>query len=152
MLVAFDSTNENELMLFTLADWSERLIFGIDRVDTQHKQLFELAATFEGNGDEIRVMQTLLQLTNYVKLHFGEEELLLERCGYPKLAAHRELHKQFKIMLQQLLSDARILTLDQIADRVQYLINGWFYNHIMIADLDYVPLVKECQASYCEIT
>jgi hypothetical protein len=42
------------------------------------------------------------------------------------------------------------LTLDQIADRVQYLINGWFYNHIMIADLDYVPLVKELPAHQLE--
>ena len=133
-------------MSLSLADWSERLVFGIDRVDTQHKQLFDLAATFEGNGDQIRVMKTLALLANYVKIHFSEEELLLERCGYPKLAEHRELHKLFKTMLQQLLVDAKQLTLDQIADRVQYLINGWFYNHIMIADLDYVPLVKEHSA------
>jgi hypothetical protein len=25
---------------------------------------------------------------------------------------------------------------------VHYLINGWFYDHIMGADLDYVPLVR----------
>ena len=44
-------------------------------------------------------------------------------------------------MLRQLLEDARGLSLDQIADRVEALINGWFYNHIMNVDRDYVPMV-----------
>ena len=118
----------NPAISLSQADWSERLVFGIARVDVQHKQLFDLAATFEGN---------------YVKIHLIEEELLLERCGYPKLAEHKELHKHFKTLLQQLLAEANGMTLDQIAGRVHYLINGWFYNHILIADLDYVPLVKE---------
>lgn len=125
-----------------LADWSDRLLFGIDRIDAQHKQLFELAATFEGNGDQIRVMKTLALLADYVKVHFREEEQLLERCNYPRLAEHKELHAHFKGMLLQLLQNANQMTLDDIADQVQYLINGWFYNHIMVADLDYVPLVK----------
>ena len=133
----------NPAISLSQADWSERLVFGIARVDVQHKQLFDLAATFEGNGDQIRVMKTLASLANYVKIHLIEEELLLERCGYPKLAEHKELHKHFKTLLQQLLAEANGMTLDQIAERVHYLINGWFYNHIMIADLDYVPLVKE---------
>ena len=130
-------------MSLSQADWSERLVFGIARVDAQHKQLFDLAATFEGSGDQIRVMKTLASLANYVRIHLIEEELLLERCGYPKLAEHKELHKHFKTLLQQLLAEANGMTLDQIAGRVHYLINGWFYNHILIADLDYVPLVKE---------
>ena len=133
----------NPAISLSQADWSERLVFGIARVDVQHKQLFDLAATFEGNGDQIRVMKTLASLANYVKIHLIEEELLLERCGYPKLAEHKELHKHFKTLLQQLLAEANGMTLDQIAERVHYLINGWFYNHILIADLDYVPLVKE---------
>lgn len=126
-----------------LEDWSDKLAFGIDVIDAQHKQLFELAASFEGNGDQIRVMKTLALLGNYVKEHFREEEELLERCAYPKLDAHRELHQKFRDMLLELLADAGKMSLDEIADRVRYLINGWFYNHIMVADLDYVPLLKQ---------
>lgn len=130
-------------MEMRLADWSDKLLFGIDEIDSQHKQLFDLAATFEGNGDQIRVMKTLAELANYIKVHFKEEEALLERCGYPRLAEHKALHGRFKDMLRQLLQNANRMTLDEIATQVQYLINGWFYNHIMIADLDYVPFVKE---------
>ena len=130
-------------MEMRLADWSNKLLFGIDEIDVQHKQLFDLAATFEGNGDQIRVMKTLALLANYIKVHFKEEELLLEKCGYPKLSEHKELHAKFKGMLYELLQNANKMTLDEIAERVQFLINGWFYNHIMVADLDYVPLVKD---------
>lgn len=125
-----------------LSDWSEKLVFGIDPIDAQHKQLFDLAATFEGSGDEIRMMKTLASLSNYVVEHLREEEALLELCGYPKLEAHRELHRRFRTMIVALLEDARQMTLDEIAERVHYLINGWFYDHIMVADLDYVPLVR----------
>lgn len=129
-------------MEMRLADWSNKLLFGIDEIDAQHKQLFDLAATFEGNGDQIRVMKTLALLTNYIKVHFKEEEQLLEKCAYPRLMEHKELHGKFKGMLSELLQNANKMTLDDIAEQVHFLINGWFYNHIMVADLDYVPLVK----------
>jgi hemerythrin len=125
-----------------LADWSDKLRFGIETIDAQHKQLFDLAASFEGNGDQIRVMKTLALLCNYVKEHFREEEEMLARCGYPHLEAHKRIHEEFRSMLLELLREATKMSLDEIADRVRYLINGWFYNHIMVTDLDYVPLVK----------
>jgi len=33
-------------------------------------------------------------------------------------------------------------SLDEIAEAVKFLINGWFYNHILIADFAYVPSVR----------
>lgn len=125
-----------------LSDWSEKLVFGIDAIDEQHKRLFDLAATFEGKGDQIRMMKTLAELCNYVLEHFREEEELLASCSYPSLEEHRILHRRFRGMIVDLLGEARTMTLDQVAERVHYLINGWFYNHIMVTDLDYVPLVR----------
>ncbi len=31
-------------------EWSAKLEFGLPVIDSQHKQLFDLAATFAGNG------------------------------------------------------------------------------------------------------
>jgi hemerythrin len=128
-------------MNMRLAEWSEKLLFGIEPIDAQHKQLFDLAASFEGNGDQIRVMKTLALLCNYVKEHFREEEELLVQYAYPHLEAHQRMHVEFRGMLSDLLAEATHMTLDEIADRVRYLINGWFYNHIMVTDLDYVPYI-----------
>lgn len=130
-----------------IAQWSEQLEFGLDNIDEQHKQLFDLAASFTGDGDQIRVMKTLVILCDYVKNHFQEEEALLKSCRYPGLKAHMELHRQFKDMVIQLLGDAKQMSLDDIAARVQYLINGWFYNHILQVDTEYVPCVKAALAA-----
>ncbi|MBE2257479.1 MAG: hemerythrin family protein [Candidatus Accumulibacter sp.] len=127
---------------FELVEWSAKILVGLPNIDAQHRQLFELAATFGGDGDQIRVLKSLAMLTEYVKVHLREEEQMMAACEYPGLEAHRQLHAEFRRMLFKLLEDAKRMTLDEIADEVKFLINGWFYNHIMVADFDYVPSVK----------
>jgi hemerythrin len=129
-------------MKFETAEWSSKIEVGVAEIDAQHRQLFDLAATFRGDGDQIRVLKSLAMLTEYVKVHLHEEELLMAACNYPGLEAHRGLHSQFRHMLFDLLEKAKTMSLDEIADEVKFLINGWFYNHILIADFDYVPCVK----------
>jgi len=121
--------------------WSPSIEFGIPEIDDQHRELFELAATFRGQCDEIRVMKSLAILCDYAKVHLRDEEELLTRIGYPDIEAHRQSHSDFRRMLRHLLQDARSLTLDQVADRVEALINGWFYNHILHVDTQYIPMV-----------
>ncbi|WP_291993859.1 hemerythrin family protein [Candidatus Accumulibacter sp. ACC003] len=134
-------------MKLELAEWSSKILVGLPNIDAQHRQLFDLAATFTSDGDQIRVMKSLAMLTEYVKVHLREEEQMMAACNYPGLEAHRELHTEFRRMLFTLLENAKRMTLDEIADEVKYLINGWFYNHIMVADFDYVPSVKSASAA-----
>lgn len=121
--------------------WSNAIEFGIPEIDDQHRELFQLAATFRGQGDEIRIMKSLAILCDYAKVHLRDEEDLLVKIGYPDIEAHRSAHGEFRTRLRELLQDARTLTLEQIADRVEALINGWFLNHIMNVDTQYVPMV-----------
>ncbi len=125
-----------------VSGWSEKIEVGLPNIDSQHKQLFDLAATFAGNGDQIRVMKSLAMLCDYVNTHFREEEEMMAACHYPELAAHKLQHQEFKGMLLKLLDNARNMSLDEIADEVKALINGWFYNHILVVDFRYVPAIK----------
>jgi len=133
-------------MQFELAEWSAKIEVGLPMIDEQHRQLFDLAATFGGAGDQIRVLKSLAMLTEYVKVHFREEEEMMAACHYPALEAHRRLHAEFRRMLFDLLERAKQMTLDEIAEEVKFLINGWFYNHILVADFNYVPAVKAALA------
>ncbi|MBL8393218.1 MAG: hemerythrin family protein [Candidatus Accumulibacter sp.] len=133
-------------MTFELAEWSAKIEVGLPMIDAQHRQLFDLAATFRGDGDQIRILKSLAMLTEYVKVHFRQEEEMMAACHYPDLETHRRLHGEFRRMLFDLLENAKQMTLDEIADEVQYLINGWFYNHILVADFDYVPSVRKAAA------
>ena len=134
-------------MKFELAEWSSKIEVGLPAIDAQHRQLFELAASFQGDGDQIRVLKSLAMLTEYVKVHFREEEAMMAACQYPALEAHRRLHGDFRRMLFELLENAKQMTLDEIADEVKFLINGWFYHHILVADFDYVPSVQAVSIS-----
>ncbi|MBI5109224.1 MAG: hemerythrin family protein [Rhodocyclales bacterium] len=124
------------------ADWSPAIETGLPEIDDQHRQLFELAATFRGEGDQIRVMRALSMLAEYASTHLRDEEAMLQAIGYPALESHREQHRLFRAMLSALLDESRHLTLDQIATRIEELINGWFYRHILTVDAEYVPAVK----------
>jgi hemerythrin len=46
-------------------------------------------------------------------------------------------------MLRALVGESRRMTLDDIAERIEELINGWFYNHILTVDAEYVAAVEE---------
>lgn len=129
-------------MTLPLAEWSPKIEVGLPRIDAQHRQLFEMAATFAHDHDQVRVMKSVVSLCDYVKVHFREEEEMLEGCGFPGLDAHRRLHEEFKAMLVDFLGRAKQMTLDQIAEEVKHLINGWFYNHIVMVDQEYVPWIK----------
>ncbi len=129
-------------MEFKLAEWSASIETGLPVIDGQHKQLFDLAATFGGNGDQIRVMKSLAMLCDYVKVHFREEEAMMAACSYPGLEGHQRLHAEFRSMLFDLLEKAKEMSLDEIAEQVKFLINGWFYQHILVVDFQYVPDVK----------
>lgn len=126
-------------MKYPLVPWSAEIEVGLPVIDAQHKRLFDLAESFAGQGDQIRVMKTLAELCDYAKVHLREEEAMLAAIGYSGLAEHKRHHARFRRMLNELLEDARGMTLDEIADRVEALINGWFCHHITKVDVEYVP-------------
>jgi hemerythrin len=130
-----------------LAEWSPTLEVGLPDIDAQHKGLFDLAASFADDMDEVKVMTSVHALCDYVRLHFREEERMLEACGFPGLAAHRQLHAEFRAMLLELLDEAKTMSLDQVAAQVRILVNGWFYQHILTVDSAYVPHVRARLAS-----
>ena len=125
-----------------ISNWSSEIESGLPTIDQQHRQLFDLAATFRGQGDNIRVMKTLAMLCDYANTHLREEEEMLLAIGYAGLEEHKAHHAEFRRMLRELLSNSRNMTLDQIANEVELLINGWFYQHVLKVDALYVPMAK----------
>ena len=127
--------------------WPNSIDFGLPAIDLQHRRLFDLAASFRGNRDQVRVMKTLATLCDYANTHLREEEALLESIAYQGLEEHKSQHANFREMLRALLEESRGMTLDQIADRAEALINVWFYQHILTADARYVADVKAHEAN-----
>jgi hemerythrin len=77
--------------------WSASYSVKVEEMDDQHKKLFEIirelyAAMRAGHGKDV-MGEVLRRLIDYTVLHFKAEEKLMEKNGYPALAAHRAEHK-----------------------------------------------------------
>lgn len=123
-------------------DWSPEIETGLAAIDGQHRRLFDLAASLEHLDNPVHVMGALFELSNYVNVHFHEEEALLAVSSYPDVEAHIAQHDEFRQMMARMLEDARHLNLDQIAERVCLLVKDVLHRHIQQLDFDYVPYVK----------
>jgi len=92
--VSFQSPDSDELIA-----WSPQLATGIDSIDRQHKQLVhminELFVTMRDGGNTTEIGKVLNELIDYTKTHFGYEEGLMQKHGYPQIDAHRQLHVDF---------------------------------------------------------
>lgn len=133
-------------MNMSLSDCSSIVTADVPCIDTQHKRIFELAAAFAEGGDQIRLMKSLAILCDYVKTHFREEERMMAACGFPGLEAHRRQHDECRGMLVDLLGRAVRMSMDEVADEVRQLVDGWVYRHILTADFEYLPYLKATPA------
>lgn len=84
--------------------WKERYSISVDRIDQQHKELFNrvykfIKVTNEKTSWEERlekVKETMDFMQEYVISHFNDEEDLMEEINYPEIEAHKNIHKDFK--------------------------------------------------------
>ena len=110
-------------------EWLDRLSIGNETIDSQHRHLFELYnRMFDLSEGEIDRDALLVALLNYASVHFVEEEALMLRIEYPRVAfeAHKRQHGDFVKKLEGLRDHPVYVTLDYIRE--------WLLRHIFIED------------------
>jgi len=79
--------------------WTEDLATGVEIIDNQHKELFtrinDLVDAIKQKTCKYKISDVVQFLDDYIVLHFGEEEKLMQQNGYPDYPAHRAQHKKF---------------------------------------------------------
>lgn len=78
--------------------WHEAYECGDPTIDDEHQRLFVLAnelisASIGGKGVPVTARKALDRLIEHLVRHFADEEAILERRGYPGLAAHKRAHE-----------------------------------------------------------
>ncbi|MCM2264442.1 MAG: bacteriohemerythrin [Desulfuromonadales bacterium] len=78
--------------------WTEDLAVGYGLIDAQHQELFSrfnnlLQACREGKG-RTTIAPLLDFLTDYVTVHFAEEERFMQRYAFPERDAHIQQHHE----------------------------------------------------------
>jgi len=129
-----------------LMTWGNDLILGVRQIDEQHKQLVTMVNDLHRAMKQRRsttVMAGILdRLASYTGYHFGTEEELFKKHGYPETPAHVKIHGDLvaKVLDFKARVDHGDATISM--DLMQFL-KDWLANHIKVTDKKYVPFFHE---------
>ena len=120
--------------------WRDDLAIGVEPIDSQHKELLArfdmlLTACKQGKGSE-EVLHLLHFLDEYVVSHFGDEEVLQRKSGFPGYEDHHREHESFigriAALKERMRSDGSV-QIDHVLDTNKLLLD-WLIRHISVRD------------------
>src|SRR5262245_46840054 len=113
--------------------WDPAYHIDVESIDRQHRRIFDYMAGINGllsdkaaHGD---IDGMLDQFDIYCKMHFYEEERLMEEMDFPSIADHKRQHDQFVLNLDRFRSTTDVGSTDAVHDFEN--IKNWFVNHIL---------------------
>ncbi|MGD9787527.1 MAG: bacteriohemerythrin [Sulfuricellaceae bacterium] len=122
---------------------------GCEILDAQHAKLFALFRELRAvprDADPLTeyrlACKALHELVDYTRVHFGEEERLLEEAGYPHLDEHRAEHDRFLKRVSELEESMHFGEGVTSLNIFCSLLEEWWTNHILKSDRQYVPYLQ----------
>ena len=120
--------------------WKDEYNVGIDSIDQQHRKLVGLinqlqTAVDYSTGEEFE-RDALDELVGYTKTHFGYEEGLMEKYGYPEFEPHKAQHREMIAKVETVLAGYEQDHDRAMGDAVIFL-RSWLINHINGTDKQY---------------
>jgi hemerythrin len=125
--------------------WSEKYSVNIREIDEQHKKMIGMVgqlheAMRQGKGKQV-LDETLRNLIQYTKTHFGAEELLMKAHGYPEYESHKAKHDSMTRKVagihKEYQNGKTTLTVE-----VMTFLENWVDKHIMGTDKQYAPFLN----------
>ena len=116
-------------------EWTQKLAVGEKTIDAQHQELFQrvnqLLAAMETQKGELEVKRLVEFLGDYVVRHFGDEERLMLRHGYPDYPAQKKAHDAFVADFGKMKADLmRQGASPALAVKLNNTICGWLIDHV----------------------
>lgn len=123
-----------------LLTWNSKYSVGIQAMDSQHTQLFDMvndlhSAMMQGKAQSV-TGPLLRRLAEYTQRHFSAEEALMASKNYPDLTKHKAEHvaltKQVSEFLARFEKGENTLSL-----HLMNFLRDWLMNHIQKEDQKY---------------
>ena len=132
--------------------WDKSLSVRHDVIDKQHRRFIETAnelyeKIMQGNIHDIRVARgkALEDIEDYLVHHFATEEQFLTDMGYPGIADHMKLHREFTAKIRGYRRDIDNGRLMLTSDLMKTLLH-WFSDHLLNEDMKYAAFNSERNA------
>lgn len=137
--------------------WNEHYTMGVEAIDKDHKQLFQIAGKIintvedtKGMDERTRlfvVREGVKYLKNYFLEHAAREEAYMREIKYRDYAVHKRLHDEFQYVelarFEEII-DRGVCSKTEVYDFVGVGI-GWLLEHISTADMAIVGKGVLCQ-------
>ena len=121
--------------------WKEEYKVGIDKIDEQHRQLFdkieqllEIAKSGDKRSNQQKCMEIIDFLVDYTVFHFNTEVALQRERKSVSYAQHVKIHTEFKNTVQ---AYKELLGKDFTAKTLKSFIGtmlAWLVNHVCVCD------------------
>ena len=92
-----------------MIEWKDEYALGIEEIDEQHKQLFEIAdriyALIQNNlvmDKYDGIVAIINELKEYTIYHFAAEEKYMESIGYKKIFSQKVAHNEFLQKMEEI--------------------------------------------------
>ncbi len=125
--------------------WDESYSLNIDKIDRQHKKLFEVISDFYNtlrSHDEKAYIALLDSLIEYAVQHFEDEEALLAKYNYPDTKEHLEEHHKFQekvLYIKERIDHGGLV----IPTEITGYLKDWLSKHINGSDKKYAKYLHE---------
>ncbi|HEY5584651.1 MAG TPA: bacteriohemerythrin [Ruminiclostridium sp.] len=127
-----------------MIEWKDDYLLGIEKIDEQHKKLFQIA------GDIYSLMKNQLvtdkydgivrlisELKDYTIFHFTYEQEYMQSIGYRKYFTHKVEHDDFVEKINNVDMDKIDLDHEQYLLELMDFVVDWIATHILETDRAY---------------
>ncbi|HHX94493.1 MAG TPA: hemerythrin family protein [Clostridia bacterium] len=121
--------------------WKEEYRIGIEKIDQQHRKLFEIAGrAYDILKDPFsldkydQIVEIIEELKDYTIYHFNSEEEYMQSIGYKRFFSHKVQHEEFIDKIRSV--DLTKIDYDQdkyLVDLLDFVL-GWIDGHILGTD------------------
>lgn len=132
-----------------MVELSETFELDCDELDKDHQRLVEMvnevvAMLDEGKTENCK--SKVLEFVNYSKRHFGREEQLLAKLGYPNVQKHREHHAMLDEKMEHILEFAGMVAVNEKArESLKKELVFFVMDDMITTDLDFKAFVQDKQ-------
>jgi len=126
-------------------EWVRTYGVGHRSLDACHHIFFQAVEqldTVAATGNMGASMERMAFLLMYCAMHFGEEEAILHRAGYPELEHHHGIHERFQRRMTILHEELERNPSPETARQTAIEMRAWWLQHIQTEDRKFIPFMK----------
>lgn len=129
--------DQNELR--DIFSWKERYQIEDFTIDSEHKKLFDIAAKainyeFAEGSIKLHIKNTIVELYEYMKVHFAHEEEYMELINYSGYLEHKLIHENIINQLNDFIKQIPTLSIEKFERLLIEYMDVWLIQHIIIED------------------